>query len=220
MTVGDRIYEQILRQPGITARALSEILGKRPEHIYGECGALENTRRITVDRSSQPCRYYARGVDAAPDPAESPWVSEFGDIIRRVTAALGREIDAGFTVVDRGLPHAPRTLPRGKMGVYAFLYGNEFLKIGKAGFHSGARFASQHYHPDSSNSNLARSILADDTMRDLGITRENVGDWIKQNTRRIDVLLDEALGIFALELIEAALHYTYAPRYEGFRSQR
>ena len=57
-------------------------------------------------------------------------------------------------------------------------------------------------------------------MQDLGITEDNVGEWIKKNTRRIDVLIDASLGIFTLELIEAAFHYRYEPRYEGFSNQR
>ena len=106
------------------------------------------------------------------------------------------------------------------MGVYTFLYQDAFLKIGKAGPNSGARFSSQHYLPNSSASNLARSILNDTRMQDLGLTEKNVGSWIKQNTRRIDILLDASLGIFTLELIEAALHFKYEPRYEGFQNQR
>lgn len=43
---------------------------------------------------------------------------------------------------------------------------------------------------------------------------------LKENCRRIDIILDKNLGIFALELVEAALHYKYEPRYEGFSNQR
>lgn len=66
---------------------------------------------------------------------------------------------------------------------------------------------------------LAASILADKNMADKGITKDNVGGWIKNNCRRIDILLDVSLGIFALELVEAALHYKYEPKYEGFVTQ-
>ena len=43
-----------------------------------------------------------------------------------------------------------------------------------------------------------------------------MGEWIKSNCYRNDVLLDISLGVFALELVEAALHYKYKPTYEGF----
>ncbi len=69
-------------------------------------------------------------------------------------------------------------------------------------------------------STLAKSILSDVEMRDKGINEDNVGEWIKQNCRRIDVEIDADLGIFTLEFIEAVLHYKYTPKYEGFSSQR
>ena len=56
-------------------------------------------------------------------------------------------------------PHQPRSLPRLKQGVYAFLLGDRCLKVGKAGPLSSPRYTSQHYNPKSSKSNLARSIL-------------------------------------------------------------
>ena len=67
---------------------------------------------------------------------------------------------------------------------------------------------------------MAASILQDTRMQGKGIDEGNVGQWIKNNCRRIDILLDSDLGIFSLELIEAALHYKYEPVYEGFSNQR
>ena len=227
MTVGTQLLELIRLHPGITAAELAAKADKIPSHIYNECGALENTGRIKADRSARPYRYYA-AEDApastlepeAPAAEASPYVSEFREIIESVTSAAGRKIGSGYEIIDRGMPHVPRTLKRGTMGVYSFLYNDEFLKIGKAGPNSNARFFSQHYLPASSASNLSKSLLNDSEMKGLGITGDNVGDWIRQNTRRIDIILDESLGIFTLELIEAALHFKYEPRYEGFKNQR
>ena len=229
-TVGGQVLEMIQNNPGITAREISDRMGKGFTHINGECRALENTKRIMVDRSAQPHRYYAK--EAAPQIVpesqskpegfneQSRYVSEFDEIIRGVTSAAGRILESGYEIIDRGIPHTPGALQRGTMGVYTFLYQDEFLKIGKAGPNSYARFFSQHYHPQSAMSNLAKSILADDRMQELGITRENVGNWIMRNTRRIDVVLHNSVGIFTLDLIEAAFHYRYEPRYEGYRNQR
>lgn len=116
-------------------------------------------------------------------------------------------------------PDTPLGLTR-MMGVYTFWFEGDFLKIGKAGPSSNARFLSQHYNPRSARSTLAASILLDRRMQEKGITENNVGDWIKNNCRRVDILLDSDLGIFTLELIEAALHYKYEPIYEGFATQR
>lgn len=148
------------------------------------------------------------------------YVKEFEEIINGVSKMLGKPIESGYRIIERGLPHTPKSLEKGTMGVYTFLYKDEFLKIGKAGPSSNARFTSQYYLPRSSQSNLSKSVLLDDNMRNLGINEDNVGDWIKQNCRRIDIILDRNLGIFALELVEAALHYKYEPRYEGFSNQR
>lgn len=147
--------------------------------------------------------------------------SEINLLIRNVTQAVGKPIEENkYEIVDRGLPHKPKTLPAGKMGIYTFSYNDRFLKIGKAASKSSARFLSQHYNPKSANSTLAASILRDYEMLELGINEANVGDWIKENCRRIDVLITEELGVFTLDLIEAVLHYKYEPKYEGFTTQR
>ena len=146
---------------------------------------------------------------------------EFKKIIEEISEMLGKPIHKDkYKVIDRGMPHNPQNLPTGMMGVYTFWYNGSFLKIGKAGPKSNARFFSQHYNPRSAQSTLAASILLDVNMKNEGITEENIGEWIKNNCRKIDILLDVSLGIFALELIESALHYKYEPIYEGFVTQR
>jgi len=148
-------------------------------------------------------------------------IEEISSTIAAVSSLLGHDIPSGkIMVIDRGIPHTPRSLRSGTMGVYTFLYNGRFIKIGKAGPNSNARFFSQHYTPGSAQSTLSASILADEDMRGMGITEQNVGSWIKQNCRRIDVIIDSDLGIFTLELIEAVLHYKYEPKYEGFKNQR
>ena len=146
---------------------------------------------------------------------------EFDKIIQEVSEILGKPIDKEkYQVIDRGVPHEPKSMGSGKMGVYTFCYNEQFLKIGKAGPKSNARFLSQHYNFKSAQSTLAASLLSDKNMISEGINQYNVGEWIKNKCRRIDILLDSNLGIFTLELIEAILHYKYEPVYEGFKSQR
>lgn len=149
------------------------------------------------------------------------FINEFNKVILEVSSVLGKPIDKDkYEIMDRGRPHQPKNLPANKMAVYTFWYKNRFLKIGKAGPNSNARFSSQHYNPKSARSTLAASVLKDENMQDIGINENNVGDWIKSNCHRIDILMDSDLGIFTLELIEAALHYKYEPVYEGFAGQR
>lgn len=149
------------------------------------------------------------------------YIEEFKEIINKVSEILGKPINAeDYKVVDRGIPHEPKSLPSGMMGVYTFNYNGKFLKIGKAGPQSNARFSSQHYNPKSAQSTLAASILMDNNIRDMGANENNISEWIKNNCRRVDILLDKKLGIFTLELVEAILHYKYEPIYEGFKTQR
>ena len=148
------------------------------------------------------------------------YVADFIKHIQNASAAIGKPLsEDSYDVIDRGLPHKPAGLPIGKMGIYTFLYKDRFLKIGKAGANSDARFRSQHYGFNA-QSTLAKSIVSDSEMLLLGINESNVGEWIKNNCRRIDILIDSNVGIFTLEFIEGLLHYIYEPKYEGFKSQR
>jgi len=148
------------------------------------------------------------------------FTSEFRRYIQNATSAISKPLDErNYEIIDRGVPHNPAGLPRGKMGIYTFWHEGRFLKIGKAGANSDARFRSQHYGFNAP-STLAKSIMNDSEMLSLGINETNVGEWIKNNCRRVDVLIDVSAGIFALEMVEAILHYVYEPKYEGFVSQR
>ena len=139
-------------------------------------------------------------------------------IISEISEVLGKEIlSTSYRFEFLGIPHrAPKFLDNGKMAIYIFKYKDTYLKIGKVGAKSKARYTYQHYSPKSSNSNLAKSILKDEVFSiSHSITKENVGQWIKDNCQRINILIDEELGRLALSLIEAALHYKYNPKYEG-----
>lgn len=147
--------------------------------------------------------------------------SEINTMIQDVTKALGKPIESSeYWIVDRGMPHQSESLLDGMMGVYTFWHNGKSLKIGKAGSKSSARFTSQHYSPKSARSTLAASILKDDDMQKFNINEQNVGEWIKSNCHRIDILIKEELGVFTMNLIESALHFKYEPKYEGFTSQR
>lgn len=66
---------------------------------------------------------------------------EFIKLIEQVSGILGRLIDKEkYEVVDRGVPHKPQILSNGMMGIYTFWYNGSFLKIGKVGPKSNARF--------------------------------------------------------------------------------
>ena len=142
-------------------------------------------------------------------------------IYSTIKLARGEYIAKGkVQIIDSGVPHSPTSLPEGKMAVYLFFYKNECLKIGKAGPNSNARYLSQHYSPKSSQSNLAKSLLEDVKFPVKNLNEENIGDWIKQNVRRINILLDKDLNIYILNLIEAFTQLYFHPKYEGFDTQK
>lgn len=99
-----------------------------------------------------------------------------------------------------------------------FSKDNRFFKIGRVGPKSTARFDGQHYNPDSSKSNLAKSIMQDKTK--LNLKFDDVRDFIRNNFIRINILFLETAPEFSNELAEAILHYKYKPLFEGPESQR
>ncbi|NKQ37279.1 MAG: hypothetical protein HF973_16890 [Chloroflexi bacterium] len=140
-----------------------------------------------------------------------------------VARLAGVDISSGsITVGILKAPHTPpNSLLSGKMAVYVFLWGDVCLKVGKAGPKSQARYTSQHYNPNSSNSNLAKSILKHKTELGLpNLTDSTVGDWIKSNTDRLNFILDQNLGIPVLSLMEVFFQCRLRPRFEGFDSQK
>jgi len=114
-------------------------------------------------------------------------------------------------------PHRqPSSLPHGKMAIYAFWWNGEWLKIGKAGPKTAARYVSQHYNQNSSNSNLAKSLAHDLQMENaIGFDRNYPGDWIRKSTCRANILISAQKSKELLALLEAFLHVRLKPRYEG-----
>lgn len=143
-------------------------------------------------------------------------------IFGQICILLGEPIDTNkIKIIERNAPHKYQKLPENSMGIYMFKYKDEFLKIGKVNSKSNARFTSQHYNPASTRSNLAKSLLQDEIFcKKHSLTEKNIKEWMFENLDRIDILLENDLGIFTLNLLEACLHYKYKPKYEGYNSQK
>ena len=110
----------------------------------------------------------------------------------------------------------PSILPTGKVAIYAFWWNDTWLKIGKVGPKSAARYTSQHYNPKSSNSNLAKSLINDQKMIEVaGIDVQNSGDWLKKSTYRVNILISLQRRKELLSFLEAFLHVRLNPKYEG-----
>ncbi|MDR2624478.1 MAG: hypothetical protein LBC39_07975 [Methanobrevibacter sp.] len=127
-----------------------------------------------------------------------------------------KELDNSFDelvqIKDFGCPHErPKNLSDRKMVVYSFIHKNKFLKIGYVGEKSKARYTSQHYNPESSKSNLAKSVIED---KEIELDERNIGEWIEKNCQRVDIILDGKLGYVTGNILEAALQYHFEPKYE------
>jgi len=118
-------------------------------------------------------------------------------------------------------PHSrPPSLPVGKLAVYVFMYGGRCLKVGKAGAKSTARYCSQHYGLNAS-STLAKSLIKSQAHLGLtGLDESNIGNWICQNTNRINVLVPSKSGVALLSLLESFIQCRLNPEFEGFESQK
>ena len=139
------------------------------------------------------------------------------DDFLQVAKLAGEDVAAPIWTVDfRPAPHRSSGLPKGMMAIYAFWGDGAWLKIGKVGANSDARFRSQHYLPGSARSTLAGSILADGELSArCAIDPVGCGDWIRANTHRCNVLLPATYPKSLLSLLEAFLHHRLNPRYEG-----
>lgn len=119
-----------------------------------------------------------------------------------------------------------------KMGIYIYIYGNKYLKIGKAWTNSDARWIYQHYNFKSSPSNLASSIKNDkkfcnknnihlDSLNEKEQV-EVIKSFIKNKTKRINIIIErtgEENDYFILNLLESWFHYKLKPKYEGIKSK-
>ena len=142
-------------------------------------------------------------------------VKNIMDIFCRLSTELRNPItEKDYIIEDRGCPHLSSQLPKEKCAVYMFFYKDEALKIGKANEKSNARYSSQHYGFNA-KSTLAKSLVSDTSMREMGISEKNASDWIKENTQRINIIVNASCGDVAIELIEAVMQYAFNPRYEG-----
>jgi hypothetical protein len=126
-----------------------------------------------------------------------------------------KKSDIKIEILTPGLNHIPKALPSGHIAVYIFQDNATCYKVGKAHENSNARYQYQHYQPNSSKSNLAKSMISDKNF----VTPDNIDLWIKQNLTRINLLLKKDAGILTLNLLEAFLHCRLNPKYEGYASQ-
>lgn len=89
--------------------------------------------------------------------------------------------------------HIPTRLPKGYSAVYVFKWNDVCLKVGKVNSNSNARYQSQHYHPNSSPSNLSKSLMS---KPDFQILMRDIEPkyWLVATTNRYNILIPEKYG--------------------------
>lgn len=151
-------------------------------------------------------------------------INDFLEVAKIATVQIQKD---QITVELLTAPHRrPKRLPSGKQAVYWFSVANICLKVGKAGAQSSARFTSQHYNPNSSGSNLAKSIikskerlktmLPDDIRLTLDVlTEAKVGEWIETHTTRCNIYIGAEFNDLVLSLLELFIQCRLKPVFEG-----
>ena len=122
------------------------------------------------------------------------WNSEkLRDDFLRVARVAGIDMQPeDIDIETLEMPHRPTPLPPGKIAVFVFSDTDRVLKVSKVGPNSNARYQSQHYGVNRAPSTLARSLLNDrDAVQRHRLNKENVGDWIKRHTDRVNLILGE-----------------------------
>jgi hypothetical protein len=139
-------------------------------------------------------------------------ITELESEVERWSDFVHDNIDSPFRVLEirRDEDHSHRH-NAGYWHLYSFwLNDDTCLKIGLAGPNSAARFNSQHYNPNSANSNLAKSLLKDSRCT------EPAKDWIIANTYRINAVFSDFTQPLA-HALETHLHLVFRPVYERSR---
>lgn len=126
-------------------------------------------------------------------------------------------------------PHVSRALPHEYAGVYIFSYRGIVLKVGKAAAGNNHRWQYDHYDLYSSESNLAASLYAyahyftreDPDLQRVDLKRKvrklkerEIGDWIRQNVDRCNLLVESFWASFVSEDLENFAISRLNPRFE------
>ena len=139
------------------------------------------------------------------------------DDLCKAAAIAGFEVDVNKLTLETweaGEGHQPRPLPQRHGAVYVFVRDGQCLKVGKVNARSNPRYQFQHYRPDSCRSNLALSLLGDAEFC-ASIGNRDVGEWMRQNTTRYNILIPAEVGERFVHFAEAFFILKYRPTFES-----
>jgi len=131
------------------------------------------------------------------------------------------------TLMIKGQAHNPSRLSKEQQGVYAFVTDTGCIKVGKAGPNSQARWNSHHYNVDEkSSSTMTKSMIKYKEMVKAiypvnkhaeidDLNDNNIGNWIKSNTSRMEFIISAKESKFVLNFLEAIVQLKLQPIFEG-----
>lgn len=118
------------------------------------------------------------------------------DLITAANLAGFNEVnirDLEFEHFENGENHGPQNLDVNFAGIYIFKWNDRYLKVGMDNSVSGNRFRVYHYNPNSTTSNLSKSLILEPEFQAL-IGDMAPGNWIRENTHRFNILIPKRLG--------------------------
>ncbi len=162
------------------------------------------------------------------DPEIKKYKKEVERIILKTSKILGDKIkilDDFYTEIQGLKREKDNKRPEGYNAIYMFIYLEHedeyrFLKIGQTMANNTVRFTDAHYKFQTGKVTiLATSILDDKNFPVEKLNKSNIGQWMRDNLYRIDVLIkstnDKHKDKIRLNFIEGLLQYKFKPRYEG-----
>lgn len=115
--------------------------------------------------------------------------------------------------------HIPAKLENGFFAVYIFKHKKTYLKVGKvSGATNNDRYYQHHYIVKASNSNLAKSLVADKNLF-REVKERAVRDWIIANTSRYNILIPKKYGAAFVNFAEAFFILRFNPFFEGRKNK-
>lgn len=116
--------------------------------------------------------------------------------------------------VSEEYSHNSRSLPLGMRAVFLFITADEkCLGVYRANKNSNAAFQSHPYGINRSAGNLSKSLYGDPNSPQYH--NENVGEWIKANTKRIDIIYNGEYSDYFSQYLKYKLQEEFKPIYKA-----
>lgn len=143
--------------------------------------------------------------------------NDLEDLIKAANLAGFNNVNITDLVLEHfenGENHVQQNLDANNAGIYIFKWNERYLKVGMDNSVSGKRFKVYHYNPNSTTSNLSRSLITEPEFQAL-IGDNHPGNWIRANTHRFNILIPKRLEKNFICFAEAFFILKCNPFFEG-----